>query len=230
MNDFLKLPFSFDTNKLKSELQRVNEEFILHINKSIYSGEWSAISLRSMDGSESNIYAGIGDESFSDTPLLQKLTYIKEIVEGFKCEKEAIRFMKLSSGANISEHTDAGLSFSDGAVRVHIPIETDERVKFFVNGNLIQMAGGETYYIDAGKKHSVINESDRDRIHLVLDLKVNEWLKTLFFEAGFIEIKPKYGSNSINDDNVDEIIFSLEQMGTDVALKMAQKFKKIKGE
>ena len=158
---FLKLPFYFDINKLSNELQKVEQNFISHINQSIYSGEWSAISLRSMDGTESNIYAGIGDEEFTDTPLLEKLSYIKEIVENFKCEKESIRFMKLSAGANIREHTDAGLSFSDGDVRIHIPIDTDKKVKFFVNKNLIQMLGGETYYIDASKSHSVLNDSER---------------------------------------------------------------------
>ena len=230
MNDFLKLPFNFDTDKLKDELKKVNKNFIKHINRGIYSGEWSAISLRSMDGKENNINAGVGDESFSDTPLLEKLSYIKEIVDNFKCEKESIRFMKLSGGANIKEHRDAGLSFSDGDVRVHIPIETDDKVKFFVNSNLIQMRGGETYYIDADKPHSVVNDSSKDRVHLVLDLKVNEWLRDIFLEAGFKEVKPKYGNKSINDDNVDEVIANLEQIGNEIALEMAKNLKQIKGE
>jgi len=176
-----------------------------------------------MNGKEENIYAGIGDEKFNNTPLLEKLPYTKEIVNSFKCEKESVRFMKLSAGANIKEHTDAGLSFSDGCVRIHIPIETDEKVKFFVNKNLIQMAGGKTYYIDASKPHSVVNESKKNRVHLVLDLKINDWLRDIFLEAGFKKIKPKYKDKSINDDNIDEVIANLKKIGSDTALDMTQK-------
>ncbi len=230
MSDFLNLPFNFDTNKLKDELLKVEEVFIPHINKSIYDGEWSAISLRSIDGKEKSIYAGIGDESFSDTPLFEKSPYIKEIAESFKCEKESIRFMKLSVGTNIREHTDLGLSFGEGTIRIHIPIQTNEKVKFFVNKNLVQMLGGETYYIDASKPHSAINKSNKDRIHLVLDLKVNKWLKDIFIEAGFKEIKAKYGTNSVNDNNIDEVILNLEQIGSDSALKIIKNLKRLKGE
>ena len=92
------------------------------------------------------------------------------------------------------------------------------------------MAGGKTYYIDANKPHSVVNESEKDRVHLVLDLKVNEWLMAIFLEIGYQEIKLKYGSNSINDSNIDDIIINLEQIASEGALEIAQKLKQIKGE
>ena len=51
---------------------------------------------------------------------------------------------------------------------------------FFVGGDRLQMKAGRVYYADFAKTHSVRNDGDEDRVHLFLELKVNDWLLALF--------------------------------------------------
>lgn len=46
------------------------------------------------------------------------------------------------------------------------------------------MREGELRYLDFYQKHRVENNSDLDRIHLVLDCKVNDWLVDFISKSG----------------------------------------------
>ena len=39
---------------------------------------------------------------------------------------------------------------------------------------------GEAWYLDLNLRHRVDNHSDTDRIHLVIDCVVNDWVRALF--------------------------------------------------
>ncbi|WP_339705616.1 aspartyl/asparaginyl beta-hydroxylase domain-containing protein [Algoriphagus aquimarinus] len=39
------------------------------------------------------------------------------------------------------------------------------------------MKEGECWYLRLSDPHRVLNEGETDRIHLVMDLKVNDWLR-----------------------------------------------------
>jgi hypothetical protein len=84
--------------------------------------------------------------------------------------------MKLSAGSVIKKHTDLDLSAEYGEARLHIPIITNDDVHFYVNDNEVIMAEGECWYLRLSDPHNVDNTSDVDRIHLVLDVVINEWL------------------------------------------------------
>ncbi|MCB0663602.1 MAG: aspartyl/asparaginyl beta-hydroxylase domain-containing protein, partial [Saprospiraceae bacterium] len=51
-----------------------------------------------------------------------------------------------------------------------------------VNEHLLDMKPGEVWYADFNKPHYVNNPSDRERIHLVLDCKPNDWLRKKVME------------------------------------------------
>ncbi|PZX51094.1 aspartyl/asparaginyl beta-hydroxylase [Algoriphagus ratkowskyi] len=85
--------------------------------------------------------------------------------------------MKLTAGSKIKEHQDYDLD--EVEVRIHLPIFTNEKVSFFVNNLKMEMKEGECYYLRPSDPHRVINEGETDRIHLVMDLKVNDWLQEL---------------------------------------------------
>ena len=57
-------------------------------------------------------------------------------------------------------------------------------MEFFVGGRRLMMAEGEAWCIDFSLPHRVDNESDKDRVHLVIDCRVNGWLKRLIPFAG----------------------------------------------
>jgi hypothetical protein len=88
--------------------------------------------------------------------------------------------LRLEPGAHIHEHTDIGDGWEMGRVRLHVPIVTDERVDFFVDGRRVVMRPGELWYCDFTRPHRVHNRSDVGRVHMVLDLVVDEWLRGVF--------------------------------------------------
>jgi hypothetical protein len=70
----------------------------------------------------------------------------------------------------ILPHTDSGHEHFFKTKRIHIPITTNNKCNFIVGGEIVQMKSGEIWEIDnANKVHSVNNNGDTDRIHLLID-------------------------------------------------------------
>ena len=84
--------------------------------------------------------------------------------------------MLLGAGARIKEHKDYFMGFEEGVIRLHIPVLTNPNVEFYLANERVQMHEGELWYLDFSQKHRVENNSEEDRIHLVMDCKVNNWL------------------------------------------------------
>ena len=77
-------------------------------------------------------------------------------------------FLRLMPGEAIAEHRDMNFSLAH-AHRVHVPIITNDRVAFTVGGETLNLPEGEIYEINNRRPHSVRNEGDEPRVHLVLD-------------------------------------------------------------
>ena len=75
---------------------------------------------------------------------------------------------KLLKGSVISPHTDKHPSFHKGH-RIHVPITTNPRVRFMIDGQPYQFKVGEAYEINNQKMHSVMNKGDEDRITFIFD-------------------------------------------------------------
>ena len=121
----------------------------------------------------------------SDEPVMKS---IHEILKKLPCTFERVRFMKLVAGKVIGKHSDKiDKDIESGnIVRVHIPIRTNEDVIFTLYENAKDKIGkehnlktGHFYYTDVSKPHAVRNNSNTDRIHLVVDCKANSALRTL---------------------------------------------------
>src|SRR5262249_16408914 len=54
---------------------------------------------------------------------------------------------------------------------------TNPLVEFYLDGNRVMMEEGEAWYLDLNEKHAVINRGSEDRVHLVVDCVVNDWLR-----------------------------------------------------
>ena len=190
MHSCLKLPLTFDLEGLQSDLNQVlPDEWVRHFNDRYYEGEWSGVALRSAEGASGQLYSDPGkDELFSDTPVLSRCSSLQRALEALRCPVKSARLLKLGAGARIIEHRDYNLSLEDGEVRLHIAITTSPLVEFFLNGNRIVMNPGECWYINANLPHRVDNRSDTARVHLVIDCKVDDWLRSLVASA--VEITP----------------------------------------
>jgi hypothetical protein len=181
MTATLKLPFVFDVRAIQDELQSfAPDDWEPHFNKQYYEGDWSGIALRAAENAHVALYPDPTVERYVDTDALAKCPSVSAVLEKFKCETESVRFLRLGPGASIREHRDHKLSFEDGVARVHVPVKTTSEVEFMLDGNRVEMAEGEAWYLNFNLRHSVKNNGDSDRIHLVIDCIVNDWFAGFF--------------------------------------------------
>ncbi len=75
---------------------------------------------------------------------------------------------KLLAGGKITPHVDKHPSFHHGH-RIHVPITTNPRVRFMIDGQPYQFKVGEAYEINNQKTHSVMNKGNEDRITFIFD-------------------------------------------------------------
>ncbi len=85
---------------------------------------------------------------------------------------------KLISGGVITPHHDKHPSFHAGH-RIHIPIITNSRVRFMIDGQPYKFQVGRAYEINNQKQHSVMNKGKEDRINFIFDYVPPETLATL---------------------------------------------------
>jgi hypothetical protein len=75
---------------------------------------------------------------------------------------------KLLAGQKITPHVDKHPSFHHGH-RIHVPVTTNRRVRFMIDGRPYQFTVGEAYEINNQMTHSVMNKGDEDRITFIFD-------------------------------------------------------------
>lgn len=178
----LRLPLTFDPARLKADLAQIMPgEWMPHFNNADYEGEWSGVALRSVGGAVSQLYPDpTAQDRFADTPLLARCPYFQEVLARLPFPHEAVRLLKLKAGSNIREHRDYKLGYEEGFIRLHLPIETNSDVAFYLEGQRVEMQPGECWYLNFSLPHRVENHSLTDRIHLVIDGRVNDWVHSLF--------------------------------------------------
>lgn len=188
-----KLPLAFDAAALKSDLERVAPgEWVAHFNRGYYVGEWKGLALRSTTGLAKQIFTHVMETAeAADTPVLTRCPYFQKVLAAFECPIHTARLLSLGPGSKILEHSDGHLGGEDGLLRVHIPITTDERVEFVVGGHRLSMSEGEAWCIDFSLPHRINNDSDRDRVHMVVDCRINDWLEGLLPSVGGEEMSQR---------------------------------------
>jgi len=178
----LQLPLRFDPERLRADLAFIRaDEWTPHYNISDYGGQWRGAALRSGTGSSRDLTAmPPGGEEFLDTPLLARCPYLREVLAQFPCPMRAVRLLGLAPGSFIREHTDNALDYEDGLVRIHIPVQTNPGVEFYLSGERVALEEGRTYYLNVNLPHRVNNRGATERIHLVIDAEVDEWVRQIF--------------------------------------------------
>ncbi len=182
-SDRIKLPISFDIDKLKAETLQ------LKLNHFIY---YNVIPMRSpahtVDPSlpippPADDYADGSWTEWMDTPALTASPYIKEVVDYFKQHTNVtlVRILRLAPGGVVKEHTDPtlGIEIEKSVVRLTIPILNGDGVEFLLNGTHVDMKPGECWYMRLTDPHKVINAGQQERINLTIDMIPNEWLVSM---------------------------------------------------
>jgi len=185
--DRLRLPIAFDAALLLRDLEPfASEQWTGHFVRDNYDGDWSVIPLRGPEGAKhpiQMIFPNPTAKAFENTPFLDNCPHFRAVMDEFHCPLREVRLMRLTPGSLIKEHSDPDLRFEDGLVRIHVPITTNDRVEFRVNGSCVAMEPGSCWYLRLSDPHSVANKGDTDRVHLVIDAMVNDWMTELFEAA-----------------------------------------------
>jgi Aspartyl/Asparaginyl beta-hydroxylase len=185
--DRLRLPLQFDAAALARDLETALRcEWTGHFHKEDYEGDWDVLPLRAPKGVLHPIlqiasHPGVTD--YADTALLNSCTCFRTVTDAFACPLKSVRLMRLKPNSVIKEHSDPGLSFEDGDVRIHIPITTNPDVDFRVNRIRVDMEPGSAWYLRFADPHSVVNRGSHDRVHLVIDALRDGWMEKLFARA-----------------------------------------------
>ena len=130
---------------------------------------WDVDSLKTGNqGKIHNNFYKLNMQSFLDS--------IKDIYISNYGKGKIIRILitQLKPYSNIKPHRDFGQSLTE-VKRTHIPLVTNPGVFFIVGDESIYMKQGEIWEINnAGKDHSVVNNTPHPRIHLIIDYLPND--------------------------------------------------------
>jgi hypothetical protein len=134
------------------------------------------------------LYAANGNpKAYSDftskqcpTSLLEHTPYFQKVLSFFECEFARVRVMRMAPGTMIAEHIDQmDIRSEIQLARFHVPIVTNPDAYFVFSGENMHMAPGECWYIEPALPHGAGNRGKADRIHLVIDCVVNDFVNTL---------------------------------------------------
>lgn len=185
-NDSIKLPLTFDVEKMTNEIQAMN------LNNFVY---YNVLPLRSpahlVDSSipfppPAQDYADGSWCDWLNTKELENSPYLKSIVEMFQEHTTVtlVRALRLEQGNVVKEHRDVtlGLQVRKSVIRLTIPIIKDEGADFYLNNTLVPMKPGECWYMRLTDPHKVVNNSSRERINISIDMIPNEWVRNLILD------------------------------------------------
>lgn len=170
-----RLPESFSPERLAADLDRINPAWWGRHLGPYHDGAWESVSLWAPRG-DMREQRSLGG-GFAATEALRACPYVAELLDSFPGEKNRVRFMRLRAGGHILRHSDPLHQIDASLIRVHVPIVTSPAVRFLVNDRRIVMRPGEVWHVDVRFPHEVHNEGDSDRVHLVIDLVVNDELR-----------------------------------------------------
>lgn len=101
-----------------------------------------------------------------DYPELRKLVVdVTLFINNSGLSVGRVRLLKLTGKSNLTYHIDA-----ESSIRYHIPLVTNGDIFFVIDDQVERMPTvGMLYSLDVQKRHTVVNASRQDRVHLVFD-------------------------------------------------------------
>jgi hypothetical protein len=178
----VRLPRIYDVERLLQDLQVLRNVPSAPQPGPYHAGEWTGIALHSMGGKDSVFPSAAGMDHYQETENLKRTPYFKYVLDDLKRPKEVVRILFLPPGGYIKDHFDFHTSFQFGLLRLHIPIITHPDVIFMIDEQRVIWNPGELWFGDFSKVHSVKNDSPVVRVHMVIDVQINDFVLSLFPE------------------------------------------------
>jgi hypothetical protein len=113
-------------------------------------------------------------EDLKNQPLYDKFSaqvepFLSLLREHYVFNEYAAFIARMHSNAEIDMHVDRG-NFLSKCHRVHIPLQTNERVAYCIGDQEYYWRRGKAYEFDNTRPHGVKNRSSEFRIHLIVNL------------------------------------------------------------
>jgi len=173
-NNFLLVNRDYDTRPLREKIVQITDEVWAESDRSerfkVHRQTQTVLLIKYLD--EISTKPEIQPPYAEFEELLRPV--VDHIANYYQDNGFVLRILltKLTAGSKIDEHVDFGYSLLN-VHRIHIPIITNEDVDFYVGGTKKQMRAGEFWEIDNARKHAVENNSDEDRVHMIVDWMPN---------------------------------------------------------
>lgn len=114
-----------------------------------------------------------------DNPAMLKLPNVKklvldtmQLVGGSRLGRVIIT--RLEPGKKIAPHSDILGEYANYYTRYHLVLQGLPGSMFNCGDETVNMKTGELWWFDAHAEHSVINNSADDRVHMLIDVRVDQ--------------------------------------------------------
>jgi Sulfotransferase family/Aspartyl/Asparaginyl beta-hydroxylase len=172
---FIQLPLTFDAERLLAEITAVGES-AWKPHPQGFAGNYAMTLITPHGVNDSDEMSG----PMLPTDYLKSCPYLMDVLRCMGGVWGRTRLMKLSGQAEVSPHVDVDYYWRE-RMRVHVPIVTQDSVRFHCGNQNINMKAGECWVFDTWSLHKVINDAEQARIHLVADTVGGEvfrkWLR-----------------------------------------------------
>lgn len=169
-----------DAAQIRDEYERALASLAWSDRNRYRNKGWKGVALYSHSGRTNDLRVNYSLPP-AITPVGEFCPYIcDKVLPQFKAPWFRAGFYKLEAGATIGAHRDlVHHAFSRTMVRIHIPVITDPRVVMYVAHRPYHFAVGTAWYFDPTALHAVANQSDLDRIHLMVDFRYGSELDAI---------------------------------------------------
>jgi hypothetical protein len=164
---FLKLKVEMPFAKMAEEARLLESKFVKHR----YGNGWKSLTLYGLgsDKTQHHDEYGYADRPlhlYNWTDIADQCPVTKQWLEQFPCgQYHRVRFMWLEPKSRIPEHADGGIS---GLCNINVALDHPEDCNMVLDGKVIPYENGTAFFIDTGYPHHVTNNSEKDRIHLII--------------------------------------------------------------
>lgn len=109
--------------------------------------------------------------AMTETAAKPLLLNVMQLVSGSRLGRAVVT--KLEPGRKIMPHADVKGAYCDYYTRYHLVLQGLPGSLFTCGDETVNMRTGELWYFDAHAEHSVMNNSPDDRIHLLVDVRID---------------------------------------------------------
>jgi hypothetical protein len=198
---YLKLGIELPYEEMYQEAIALLDKFTPHRGDDYAHKGWESLTIHGLGWNKHEGYKAYGYAKGKDASDDMRWTEIADLCpvttcwlkEVFPCNKYGrVRFMLLRAGGHIALHNDSSLKLIEN---INVALNNPEGCEWiWGDGEKLVMEPGGVYAMNLNYHHSLINNSNEDRIHIIIARHdaTNEWKKLVEKAAALQGITGNY--------------------------------------